>query len=733
MRPLLSLLLLLLSLHVSAALSVYVDAWAATCGNPTGRARANPSGGVAPYIYSWSNGGDTDMITDLAAGTYTVTVTDAIGDEVQGEAVIEDVPSLGNHGPDMFAFGGMTPCVGECNGGFRFYMGAQGQQPVVVTTDPPMDLEFTNQDPITLWTSRQFRGACAGQVVDLQIVDDNGCFGTAQITIPEPVVFETTVLATTGSCTGGTGGTATVQVDLMNADLGYEPYWQLVARDDQGVEASSIDLTFQQAGEHMFFGLHPGAWTAILRKNFGTGPGAPDNCEFTAPFTIADVGSACGIVNGTVHHESNQNCAQDNGEVGVPYRLLEFIPGPFYALTSATGSYQAALPFGNYSLAQIGEGIEQLCPPSTPILVPVSTTPSSINIADSITSPFDLVAHLCNTTARPGFQFNYNLHIRNYSAYPGEATTVDFSYDPIFSYVSSSHNPALNSPGVLRFDLPDMAPFGHANIRVTLQVPADAGLIGTQHDATLQVSSSLAENIANNTTTETLTITGSYDPNDKQARTSTRLSGTDYLLGQDEWIDYMIRFQNTGTDTAFTVVVTDTLSEHLDLRTLDILGSSHEMTPEIRNGSVLVFTFHSILLPDSNVNEASSHGYIFFRIRPFEQPGVMITNAADIYFDFNEPVRTNSTELWMSVTTALDEDPSPDVTLFPSPVDDVLNVQLPASHTARTFIIHGMDGRQIVRQAASLPLHVRMLPSGVYSLEVEFTNGSSMVSRFVKR
>lgn len=733
MRPLLSFLLLLLALHAPAALSVYLDAWPATCGNPTGRARANPSGGIAPYTYNWSNGADTDMITGLTAGSYSVTVTDANGDEVQGEAVVEDLPSLGNFGSDMFGFGGLTPCVGECNGGFRFYMGYQGQQPVVVTTDPPMDLEYTNHDPITLWTSRQFRGACAGQVVDLQLMDDNGCTGSAQVTIPQAVMFETTILSTTGSCTGGTGGTATVLVELLTTELGHEPYWELVARDDQGVETGTIDLIFQQAGEHTLFGLHPGEWTAVLRKNFGDEPDSPDNCEFTAPFTIADVGSACGSVSGTVHHESNQNCAQDNGEVGVPYRLLEFVPGPFYALTSSTGSYQAALPFGNYSLTQIGDGIEQLCPPTTPIPVPVSTTPSSINIADSITSPFDLAAHLCNTTARPGFLFNYNLHIRNYSAYPGEATTVDFAYDPIFSFVSSSHSPALNSPGVLRFEFPDMAPFGHANIVVTLQVPADAGLIGSQHDATMQVSSSVVEDNDNNTVSETLTISGSFDPNDKLARTSTRSSGTDYFLGQDEWIDYSIRFQNTGTDTAFTVVVTDTLSEHLDLRTLDILGSSHQMTPEIRNGNLLVFTFDTILLPDSNVNEAASHGYISFRIRPIEQPGVMIANAADIYFDFNEPVRTNTTELWMSISTTVGEQRPPELHLYPSPVDDVLNVSVPVSYSAKTFTVLAMDGRLVMKQAALQPLHTATLTAGVYTLQVDMANGSSMVSRFVKR
>lgn len=44
-----------------------------------GSATANPSGGTSPYSYAWSNGGNTQTITGLAAGTYTCTVTDNQG------------------------------------------------------------------------------------------------------------------------------------------------------------------------------------------------------------------------------------------------------------------------------------------------------------------------------------------------------------------------------------------------------------------------------------------------------------------------------------------------------------------------------------------------------------------------------------------------------------------------------------------------------------------------------
>src|SRR5690606_35860960 len=37
------------------------------------------SGGTAPYTYSWSNGANTQDLTGVVPGTYTVTVTDALG------------------------------------------------------------------------------------------------------------------------------------------------------------------------------------------------------------------------------------------------------------------------------------------------------------------------------------------------------------------------------------------------------------------------------------------------------------------------------------------------------------------------------------------------------------------------------------------------------------------------------------------------------------------------------
>jgi hypothetical protein len=108
-----------------------------------------------------------------------------------------------------------------------------------------------------------------------------------------------------------------------------------------------------------------------------------------------------------------------------------------------------------------------------------------------------------------------------------------------------------------------------------------------------------------------------------------------------------LRFQNTGTDTAFNVVVRDTLSQHLDIESFQLGASSHpcRLVVSGQGRPVLNFHFDNILLPDSNVNEPMSHGQVTFTIRPKRNlpPGTRIENFADIYFDFNDPIRTNTT------------------------------------------------------------------------------------------
>ncbi|MBS1582814.1 MAG: SBBP repeat-containing protein, partial [Bacteroidetes bacterium] len=61
----------------------------ATCGNANGTASVSVSGGTTPYTYLWSEGSTTAAISDLAGGSYSVTVTDGHGCILQRNAAVD--------------------------------------------------------------------------------------------------------------------------------------------------------------------------------------------------------------------------------------------------------------------------------------------------------------------------------------------------------------------------------------------------------------------------------------------------------------------------------------------------------------------------------------------------------------------------------------------------------------------------------------------------------------------
>jgi hypothetical protein len=138
-------------------------------------------------------------------------------------------------------------------------------------------------------------------------------------------------------------------------------------------------------------------------------------------------------------------------------------------------------------------------------------------------------------------------------------------------------------------------------------------------------------------------IVGSFDPNDKQGFPTGYK--TEHFIRQNQDLDYMIRFQNTGTDTAFLVVIRDTLSDVLDISRLEFGAGSHPYETDIYGKNIVKFTFKNINLPDSFKNVAASQGFVKFRIKQKKDLpiGTKINNKAGIYFDYNDPIITNTT------------------------------------------------------------------------------------------
>ncbi|MEM8584111.1 MAG: T9SS type A sorting domain-containing protein, partial [Bacteroidota bacterium] len=217
---------------------------------------------------------------------------------------------------------------------------------------------------------------------------------------------------------------------------------------------------------------------------------------------------------------------------------------------------------------------------------------------------------------------------------------------------------------------------------------------------------------------------GAYDPNDKQAIPR----GYDELhyIDADQRLEYTIRFQNTGTDTAFNVVLRDTLAPELELTSFIPGAASHDFTYLIDSNRVLEVSFPNILLPDSSVSIIESQGAFQFSIKPVDPiaEGTRIENRAGIYFDFNEPIITNTVfhtigkgylNVISSVAGPIPDDPL--FALYPNPSTGWIRLQLDELEFDVSLQLFDQSGR-LIREWSQVDQDTRLdiadLPSGLY-------------------
>jgi len=343
---------------------------------------------------------------------------------------------------------------------------------------------------------------------------------------------------------------------------------------------------------------------------------------------------------------------------------------------------------------------------------------------------------MASGAARPGFELAYAIDMANLTPGATGNNQVVMSFDPIITFLGASVTPSSSTGSSLTWNnVGNMNNFTTRELLVRFQVPPDVGLIGTQLNASATVTPAMTDAIlANNTATWVVTVTGSYDPNDKLANTSHGNSSTVYLIEEDEWIDYTIRFQNTGTDTAFLVVITDTLPQHLDPATIRMGAGSHGFSWSLSGQGTLRWVFPNIVLPDSNVNGPRSHGFVSFRIRPYQPllPGTTIENIANIYFDFNPPVITEPSVLVAEFSTGVAGYPVNTFQVWPVPAKDRLNIT--ATSSISSLRVVASDGREVdipYTRTAFSSLDVSGLQPGAYLLVVRYTEGTESRQRFI--
>lgn len=221
-----------------------------------------------------------------------------------------------------------------------------------------------------------------------------------------------------------------------------------------------------------------------------------------------------------------------------------------------------------------------------------------------------------------------------------DSGSVTFNFDAQMIYTGSTSLGTVNGNSIT-FNFGQLLPYETRTFYSNYNLPGAGSTIYTYTTAYLVDGNGNIQ--ATDTTYHGYTVLCSFDPNDKQVFPIG--DGANNRVDMDTELRYLIRFQNTGNDTAFTIVVTDTISPGLDINSLYVISTSHVCWIEKIGGELMRFHFDDILLPDSNVNEPASHGYVYFRVKGNQSnlDPTVVTNSANIYFDFNPPIATNTT------------------------------------------------------------------------------------------
>lgn len=141
-------------------------------GGSNGTASANASGGTPPYSYNWNNGQTSATATGLAAGLYSVTVTDANNCSVIANVTITEPPLLtATAAPTSDYNGYNVQCTGGNNGSAEAYPLGGVQPYSYAWSDGQTTKEAFNLYAITY---------------DVTVTDANGCTADASTTLTEP-------------------------------------------------------------------------------------------------------------------------------------------------------------------------------------------------------------------------------------------------------------------------------------------------------------------------------------------------------------------------------------------------------------------------------------------------------------------------------------------------------------------------------------------------------------------
>ncbi len=435
-------------------------------------------------------------------------------------------------------------------------------------------------------------------------------------------------------------------------------------------------------------------------------------------------------IKGITFVDENDNCTENLLEIEAPNVWVELTKGGenILRLTDNYGEYSSIATIGNYTLnATPPIPYWEIC--NNPQQAEVTNSTSEITrdfgmqatvdcpyITLDVSMPF---LRLCSDGKIYG-------QICNNGTVPALNTQITIELDTFLTLDSASVPFIQQANNSFIFDIGDLDLFECNNFVLHIFTNCDAPF-GWTHclnaSATPDTICHPDINPYYTVVQECIINVGSYDPNDKTAFPTGM--GDEHIIENETEIKYQIRFQNTGTDTAFGIVIVDTLSAQLDPFSFRAGAYSHDYRLEWSEGA-LKFIFNPIVLPDSIVNEPASHGFVNFFIRPkADLPiGTIIENSAAIYFDSNEPVITNT---WFHTVGNFISAEKPvlqgkGLKVGPNPANENLNIQVSEyylSEVARLYDVYGRIRKEIKLASKNVSLDLSSFENGIYFLTIQ--------------
>jgi len=468
---------------------------------------------------------------------------------------------------------------------------------------------------------------------------------------------------------------------------------------------------------------------ALEKFNIQDGATLIDNC--------GDTGDDFNQLTGQVtYDEGDDGCDPNDQPISSIIHSTDGI-NDFASIAAPTGGYNLHVYEGTYDTQIIGL-------PDYFITDPIiyQNTFTGFNQTETVDfcitateAVSDLSVTLMPTSqARPGFESSYQIVYSNIGT-TTVSGTIDFDFnEALVGFQLSDPSPANATVNSISWDFENLLPFTSRTIDITMLVEQPPVVEG---DDILQYTTSIAPSDSDvtpndNTFELNQVVVNSYDPNDK-----TCLEGEEVLIeNADEYLHYLIRFQNTGTASAINVRVADQLDEKLDWTTLVIESLSHSGRTEIQNGRDVSFIFDDIYLPHEAADPEGSNGFIAYKIKPKEDVvlGDTIENTAYIFFDFNPPIITNTTETTFVETLTVDDVPTITVEVYPNPTSDVLYIN--SNESLEKLTIYNSLGQSIRAEdveGINSQIDMSNLDTGIYFISLQTISGSSKYKQIIKK